>query len=166
MKINDYATANQVPYFQAYRWAKKALKALGREMSPPGRPGHDLKPDEMALCDQYLADYRGVKETNYTPAEVYAAQRALWLETYARAIMETRRDSDHWLHTMGVYTCIAMATTSAVLQTPIDGARFGDLAVELAYESGVDGRDDLGGWQGFTRYLLDNGFESPGWGVI
>lgn len=165
MKILAYATANQVPYFQAYRWAKKALKALGREMSPPGRPGHDLKPDEMALCDQYLADYRGVKETSYTPAEVYAAQRTLWLETYARAIMECKDgQSDKWAAILATYAVIALATTSSVLQTPIDGARLGDLAVELAYESGVE-LDDCG-WFGFTKYLLNHGFESPGWGVI
>lgn len=170
MKINAFATASGVTTGRMRRAALWALSKTGRTFEKGGRyGGTDLTEEEQALCLQYIHEHSIAGGKIIPEEEQYEARRQGWLETWATAISSTE-DSSKAVRMFSVYGCICLARDRKILDMAIDGARMGDLALEMALSVPVDfdsyEEDFFLRSKGFTAYLKSQGFESPGWGII
>ena len=172
MKIKAFALSEGVSYDRMYRAVKWALTQTKRKMGAPNRSNKfSLTEEEMSLCRQYI---KGKVQLQKSTNVNYLTQRKAWLETWVAAIREeapkaSKNDGARLIELYSVYACICIAKDRQQLEMELNGARMGDVAVELAYSAGVDyieAKSPPELWGGFTKFLLDQGYESPGWGII
>lgn len=183
MKIKQFADSQGISIDRMNRAAIWALEQTGREKPTKGGRygGVELTIEEQALCLQYLAEHKKGKEPA-PEATNYEKERLGWLKTWVEAY-EATNDNRKRGAILAVIGGLLCAKDRAWLDGACEGARNGDLLVELAYSARVDfchvdrmapeiaNSPDVAVihnalWQGFTRYLLDNGFESPGWDIL
>lgn len=168
MKIKQFADSQGVSIDRMNRAAIWALEQTGRQKPTKGGRygGVDLTIEEQSLCLQYLADHRKGKEETPEPLR-YELARLGWLKTWIDAYQDTTdaRRKGAMLAVVGGLLC---AKDRAWLDGACEGARNGDLLVELAYGARADKLDSVSPnyWDGFTAYLIEQGFESPGWDIL
>lgn len=180
MKIKAFADSQGISIDRMNRAAIWAFEQSGRPKPGRGTGGRyggvQLTLKEQELCLQYLAEHGKGKVKAPEPLR-YEQERLGWLQKWVAAyeFEDDGRAKGAILAVIGGLLC---AKDRAWLDGACEGARNGDLLVELAYSAGVDleriettdsrGHGTMRGskWEGFTRYLLDNGFESPGWDIL
>lgn len=172
MNIREFALSEGITETRAHRAATWALEQTGRKKNGiRSQGGTRLTDKEMALCREWLkvqkpGPKRVPKETPYP--ELWGG----WRDTWLAAITEELNGAANWERLnelISVYGCLCIARDRTQLEMAINGARLGDVALELCYSAGVDfGPTEMFTmkWRGFTAYLLEQGYESPGWGVI
>lgn len=165
MKIKSFADSQGVSIGRMNRAAIWALSKTGREKpSKGGRyAGVELTIEEQALCLKYLIDHQKGKEVTPEPMK-YELARLGWMQTWIDAY-QTTEESRRKVAILAVVSGLLMAKDRAWLDGACDGARNGDLLVELSYTAQID-FEARKGWKGFTGYLLENGFESHGWDIL
>jgi hypothetical protein len=165
VKITPFSNISGISIDRIYRFIK-TTDWQGKKTGPGN--GIDLTPEQQSVIIAALPADRPPKEPPYEP------RRKEWLQTWVTSYESATegRTKGAILAVIGGLLC---AKDRAWLDGACEGARNGDLLVELAYSSLVDygeagarGQDPGSNefYGGFTRYLLDNGFESPGWDIL
>lgn len=100
------------------------------------------------------------------PPEVmaYETTRQGFLDTWSVALA-TEEDLDTFTKALQVYGVICAAKNRDNLDIELNGWRVGDIFLEVAQGLDVD-RIEGGGFGGFTAWLQEQGYQSPGWNVI
>lgn len=167
MKISQFAKSQGVSIDRANRAAIWALQKTGRSKPKTGGRygGVDLTEEEQRLCIDYLAGKH--KTAQEVQKDSYEGHHLQWLKTWTDAYEKELNVKRKWCQ-LAVIGALLQAKNREWLDAPFLGASNGDMIVELAYDAMVDWDESQDGtkWIGFTGYLLEQGFESPGWGTF
>lgn len=134
----------------------RACKRAGLEIGKSGTGSVMLT---MEQAEGAMNVIRGGSE-----AIAYERSRQGFLDTWAAALTTTE-DLPTFYETLKVYGVICAARDRETLNIMLNGWRVGDIFLEVAQGLDVD-RIEGGPFGGFTAWLQEQGYQSPGWNVI